>query len=44
MLDIEDVLGKRTIMTRFGGPVRVEPRNAAAALEVMSRFAIIRDG
>ncbi len=40
MLDIEDVQGKRTIMTRFAGPVRVEPRNAAAALEVMSRFAI----
>jgi protein phosphatase len=40
MLDIEDVQGKRTIMTRLAGSVRVEPENAAAALEVMSRFAI----
>ena len=40
MLDIEDVHGKRTIATRLGGAVRVEPENAAAALEVMSRFAI----
>jgi polynucleotide kinase-phosphatase len=40
MLDIEDVQGKRTLMTRLVGSVRVEPENAAAALEVMSRFAI----
>jgi protein phosphatase len=40
MLDIEDVQGKRTIVTRLAGSVRVEPENAAAALEVMSRFAI----
>jgi protein phosphatase len=40
MLDIEDVQGKRTIVTRLVGSVRVEPENAAAALEVMSRFAI----
>lgn len=40
MLDIEDVHGKRTIATRLGGAVRVDPENAAAALEVMSRFAI----
>jgi protein phosphatase len=40
MLDIEDVQGKRTIITRLIGSVRVEPENAAAALEVMSRFAI----
>ena len=40
MLDIEDVQGKRTIATRLVGSVRVEPENAAAALEVMSRFAI----
>lgn len=40
LLDIEDVQGKRTIVTRLLGSVRVEPENAAAALEVMSRFAI----
>jgi protein phosphatase len=40
MLDIEDVQGKRTIMTQLAGSVRVEPENAAAALEIMSRFAI----
>jgi protein phosphatase len=40
MLDIEDVLGKRTIVSRLAGPVRVEAENAAAALKVMSRFAI----
>jgi protein phosphatase len=40
MLDIEDVQGKRTVLTRLIGSVRVEPENAAAALEVMSRFAI----
>jgi protein phosphatase len=40
MLDIEDVQGKRTIVTRLAGSVRVEPENAAAALEVMSRFAV----
>jgi protein phosphatase len=40
MLDIDDVLGKRTLMTRLVGSVRIEPENAAAALEVMSRFAI----
>lgn len=40
MLDIEDVQGKRIVMTGLAGSVRVEPENAAAALEVMSRFAI----
>jgi polynucleotide kinase-phosphatase len=40
MLDIEDVQGKRTLVTRLVGSIRVEPENAAAALEVMSRFAI----
>jgi protein phosphatase len=40
MLNIEDVLGKRTMMTRLLGSVRIEPENAAAALEIMSRFAI----
>src|SRR5262249_21586724 len=40
MLDIEDVSGKRTITTSLMGHVRIEPENAAAALEVISRFAI----
>ena len=40
MLDIEDVSGKRTITTTLMGHVRIEPENAAAALEVISRFAV----
>jgi polynucleotide kinase-phosphatase len=40
MLDIEDVQGKRTLITRLMGSARIEPENAAAALEVMSRFAL----
>ena len=40
MLDIEDVQGKRTIVTKRLGSVRIEPENAAAALEIMSRFAM----
>ncbi len=40
MLDIEDVQGKRTLVTRLIGSVRVEPENAAAALEIMTRFAL----
>ena len=39
MLDIEDVLGKRGITTRLQHRVTVREENAAAALEVMSRFA-----
>lgn len=38
-LDAEDVLGKRIITTRLRGTVTVREENAAAALEVMSRFA-----
>lgn len=40
VLDIEDVLGKRIIATRLHGNVTVREENAAAALEVMSRFAV----
>jgi len=40
MLDIEDVSGKRTITTSLMGHVRIEPENAAAALESISRFAV----
>jgi len=39
LLDIEDVTGKRIVRTRLHGNVTVRPENAAAALEVMSRFA-----
>jgi len=39
VLDAEDVLGKRIIPTRLKGNVTVREENAAAALEVMSRFA-----
>ncbi|HEY8470777.1 MAG TPA: polynucleotide kinase-phosphatase [Longimicrobiales bacterium] len=39
VLDIEDVIGKRIIATRLHGNVTVREENAAAALEVMSRFA-----
>jgi protein phosphatase len=40
LLDIEDVAGKRIIQTRLTRTVTVREENAAAALEVMSRFAI----
>jgi protein phosphatase len=39
VLDFEDVSGKRYVRTRLGGMVRIREENAAAALEVMSRFA-----
>ncbi len=38
-LDLADVSGRRTIDTRFAGKVTIREENAAAALEVMSRFA-----
>lgn len=40
LLDIQDVIGKRTITTRIHHRVTVREENAAAALEVMSRFAV----
>ncbi|WP_049569534.1 polynucleotide kinase-phosphatase [Nonomuraea sp. SBT364] len=40
MLDIGDVQGTRHVETRFGGRIKVAEENAAAALEVMSRFAV----
>ena len=40
LLDINDVLGKRVIPTRLQRNVTIREENAAAALEVMSRFAI----
>src|SRR5262249_38743616 len=39
VLDLEDVTGKRLVETRLHGRVTVHGENAAAALEVMSRFA-----
>lgn len=40
LLDMEDVLGRRWIGTELRGRIEVAAENAAAALEVMSRFAI----
>ncbi len=40
LLRIEDALGKQIIATRLTGNVIVEADRAAAALEVMSRFAL----
>ena len=39
VLDVEDVAGKRIVQTRLARTVTVREENAAAALEVMSRFA-----
>jgi protein phosphatase len=40
VLDIEDVLGRRSVETRHHGRVTIDEENAVAALEVMSRFAL----
>ena len=40
LLDIEDVLGKRIITTTLMSSIIVREENAAAAIEVMSRFCI----
>src|SRR5947208_14637175 len=40
VLDLKDVLGNSGIQTRLHGRVTVREGNAAAALEVMSRFAV----
>ncbi len=39
LLDIDDVRGKRLVTTRLHRNVTIREENAAAALEVMSRFA-----
>lgn len=39
-LDLADVHGRRTVETRHAGRITVREENAAAALEVMSRFAV----
>ncbi len=40
LLDVDDVAGKRIIQTALARSVTVREDNAAAAIEVMSRFAI----
>jgi protein phosphatase len=40
LLDLSDVIGKRIISTRLMPTVTIRAENSAAALEVMSRFAI----
>ena len=40
VLDITDVTGRRVVQTAHYGRITVREENAAAALEVMSRFAI----
>ncbi|MDX2305894.1 MAG: polynucleotide kinase-phosphatase [Microscillaceae bacterium] len=40
LLDIQDVIGKRLIYTRFNRQITIREENAITALEVMSRFAI----
>lgn len=39
-LDLDDVLGRRSVETAHHGRVTVREENAAGALEVMSRFAL----
>ena len=39
LLDLADCSGKRIVHPRLGHSVTIRPENAAAALEVMSRFA-----
>ncbi|MGC0206733.1 polynucleotide kinase-phosphatase [Streptomyces levis] len=39
-LDLADVRGRRVVETRHQGRISVREENAAAALEVMSRFAV----
>lgn len=40
LLDIADFIGKRIITPGMGYPVSIRAENAAAALEVMTRFAV----
>ncbi|MEV5985469.1 polynucleotide kinase-phosphatase [Streptomyces sp. NPDC052051] len=39
-LQLTDVQGRRVVETRYAGRITVREENAAAALEVMSRFAV----
>jgi protein phosphatase len=40
LLDIQDVLGKRTVTTRLSHSITIREENANAAIEVMTRFAV----
>jgi protein phosphatase len=40
LLDLNDVIGKRVVTTELMSNVTIRAENAAAALEVMSRFAV----
>jgi protein phosphatase len=40
VLDLDDVVGKRGVESRLRGRVSIPEENAAAALEVMSRYAV----
>ena len=40
LLDAADVIGRTYVSTKYAGKVTIREENAAAALEVMSRFAI----
>jgi protein phosphatase len=40
ILELDDVSGKRRIATRYGAPVLIPPENAAAALEIASRYCV----
>src|SRR5262249_35826669 len=40
VLDLDDVAGKPAVETAYHGRIAVREENAAAALEVMSRFAL----
>src|SRR6266567_2899172 len=40
LLDVEDVMGKRIIVTRLRQNITIREENAIAALETMSRFAV----
>lgn len=40
VLNLDDVAGRRSVETRHHGRISIQPERAAAALEVMSRFAI----
>src|SRR6185312_4583696 len=40
VLDLIDVMGNPIVETRYHGRITIREENAAAALEVMSRFAL----
>lgn len=40
LLDLDDVLGKKTLHTKLMANLTIQEQNATAALEIMSRFAV----